>query len=89
MKGLIQDFMARKQHYFCEPVQVGNILRINSSDLINFLDQAEFGNEFDWFRFRAAGVRAIAALGSRKRDPLMVRQYRKCGEALEIIHDFN
>ncbi len=86
MQAMIEKFLARKQHFFCEPVLESNTLKINSSDFINFLDQAEFGNEFDQFRLKAAAVKAICAAKVRKRDPLVVQHYRRCEE---IVRELN
>jgi hypothetical protein len=61
-------------------VQEGSTLKINSSDFINFLDQAEFGNEFDWFKLRQAAVKAISEAKLRKSDPLIARYYKNCAE---------
>lgn len=80
MQGMIQDFITRKQQCFCEPVLEENVLKINSSDFINFLDQVEFGNEFDWFRLRTTAIKAIAHAKIKKRDPLIIQHYQRCEE---------
>lgn len=80
MQTMIEKFLSKKQPYFCEPVLKGSALEINSSDLINFLDQADLSNEFDWFRLRQAAVNAIAEARKRKRDPLVSRHYQNCEE---------
>jgi hypothetical protein len=36
MQGMIEKSLNRKQPYFCEPALEGNVLKINSSDFINF-----------------------------------------------------
>ena len=75
---MVKKFLSREQHYFCEPVIEGNVLKINSSDFINFLDQATFTNEFDLFRLKASALKAIAHVRSKKKDQLVVQHYKKC-----------
>ncbi len=79
---MVKNFLSREQHYFCEPVIEGNVLKINSSDFINFLDQADFSNEFDLFRLKASALKAITHVRSKKRDQLVAKHYKRCEEIL-------
>ncbi len=81
---VIEKFLRENRHHFCEPKIENSFLRINSSDLINLLDRAECLNEFDHFRLRALAMKAISKIGRRKKDPLIVQHYRRCGE---IVRD--
>lgn len=82
MHEMIEKFISRKQQYFCRPLLEGSTLKINSSDFVNFLDQAELSNEFDWFRLRQAALKAIAGAKKSKRDSLVTRYYQNCEEIL-------
>lgn len=85
MQGMIEKFLVRKQHYFCEPVLEKNLFRINSSDFINFLDQAKFGNEFDRYRLKSAAVKAIAKARMTKKAALVIQHYKRCEEIVREL----
>jgi hypothetical protein len=85
IEPLIEKFLSRDQHYFCEPVLEGSILKINSSDFVNFLDQAEFGNEFDHFRLRQSAVKNIEAVAQKKKSTLEQKHYFRCAELLKEL----
>lgn len=84
LKLALEKFRREKRYQFCEPKIDNGVLRINSSDLINFLDRVECLNEFDHFRLKALAMKAISKVGSRKKDPLLVQHYRRCEE---IVRD--
>jgi hypothetical protein len=82
MQAMLEKFLAKKQHYFCAPVLDDSTLKINSSDFINFLDQAEFGNEFDLFRLKASALRAVGEIQKTKAEPLVIQHYKRCKEII-------
>ncbi len=87
VKKWIQGFLSKDGHRFVEPVLENNILKINSSDFVNLLDQtnASDSNEFDLFRLKASALKAIAQAGARKRDPLLVLHYKRCEDIVRTL----